>query len=222
MPAPSTHAQSDAQGCRPPSHPSPQQHSSTVTPTTAELLGSQAVCHGQMPTCRYLETPVPPSINSQAPHPPASSDALLSAPCPGPYPPEYLALAGSHQAVRFLLTSQPEEHHGVTVSSDRSPQHAPPEVSVRTLRGCKDYREAQKYMRALETRERLWMRTQQAEETICFQPQSCKSRRSLGCTFCSQGICQGMPHLGVIDIVLCSITRSIILLITCSARAIRR
>lgn len=137
----------------------PPQHSSTVTPTTAELLGSQAVCHGQMPTCRYLETPVPPSINSQAPHPPASSDALLSAPCPGPYPPEYLALAGSHQAVRFLLTSQPEEHHGVTVSSDRSPQHASPEVSVRTLRGCKDYREAQKYMRALETREGVWMRT---------------------------------------------------------------
>lgn len=38
--------------------------------------------------------------------------------------------------------SQSEEHHGATVSSDRSPQHAAPEVSVRTLRGWKNYREA--------------------------------------------------------------------------------
>ena len=66
------------------------------------------------------------------------------------------------------------------------------------------------------------MRTEQDEETICFQPQSCKSRRSLGCTSCSQEICRGMPHLGVTNICLCSITRSIILLITCSGGAIRR
>jgi len=91
-------------------------------------MGSQAVCHGKTPTRHYLETPVPLSASSLAPHPPASSDALWFAPCPGPYPPKYLALAGSHQAVLFLLTSQPEEHHGVTVSSDRSPQRAPPEV----------------------------------------------------------------------------------------------
>lgn len=110
--------------------PPPPGHSSTVTLATAELLGSQAVCHGQMATCRHLETPVPPSISSQAPHPPASSDALLFAPCPGPYPLEYLVLADSHQAGHFPLTPQPEEHHGVTVSSDRSPQHASPEVSL--------------------------------------------------------------------------------------------
>ena len=66
------------------------------------------------------------------------------------------------------------------------------------------------------------MSTQQAEETICFQSQSCKSRRSLGCTSRSWGICQGMPHVGAMDIGLCSITRSTILLITCSAGAIRR
>lgn len=158
-PAPSTRAQAHTEHFRPPRHPSPPQHSFTVTLATAELPGSQAVCRGQMPTCHHPETPVPPSISSQAPHPPASSGALLPAPCPGLYPLEYSALAGSHQAVHFLLTPQPEEHHGVTVSSDRSPQHAPPEVSVRTLRGCKDYREAPKYMRALETREGVWMRT---------------------------------------------------------------
>lgn len=134
-PAPSTCAQAYMHSCRPLCRPSPRQHSSTVTLATAELLGSQAVCHGQMPTCCYLETPVLPSISSQAPHSPASSDALLFAPRPGLYPPEYLALAGSHQAVHFLLTSQPEEHHGLTVSSARSPQHASPEVSVKTLRG---------------------------------------------------------------------------------------
>lgn len=77
---------------------------------------------------------------------------------------EYWALAGSHQSACFLLTSQPEEHHGATVSSDRSPQHTAPEVSVRTLRGWKNYREAQKHMRALEMREGVWMRTDRTLE----------------------------------------------------------
>lgn len=76
-PAPSTCAQVHMHSCWPLCRPSPPLHSSTVTLATAELLGSQAVCHGQMPTCCYLETPVLPSISSQAPHSPASSDALV-------------------------------------------------------------------------------------------------------------------------------------------------
>lgn len=135
---PSTHS------CWPLCRPSSPQHSSMVTLATAELPGSQAVCHGQMPTCCSLETPEPHSISSQAHHSPASSDALF-APSPGLYPLEHVALPGSHQAARFLLTSQPEEHHGVTVSSDGSPQHASPEALIRTLRRQKNYREAQKH-----------------------------------------------------------------------------
>lgn len=43
--------------------------SSTVTLATAELLGSQAVCPKQMPTCHYLQTPESLSISSQVPPP---------------------------------------------------------------------------------------------------------------------------------------------------------
>lgn len=43
--------------------------SSTVTLATAELLGSQAVCPRQMPTCHYLETPESLGISSQVPLP---------------------------------------------------------------------------------------------------------------------------------------------------------
>lgn len=37
-----------------------------------------------------------------------------------------------------------------------------------------------------------------------------------------QGTCQRMPHLGVMNTGFCSITRSVILLIPCSAEGIRR
>lgn len=163
--------------CTSPQHTSPSTHaqllatllsllptdSSTVTQATAELPGSQAVCPRQMPTCHYLETPESFSISSQVPPP---QQVLMHFCLFLVFNCSHGVLGSGWQPPGSVLSAHlsAQQHHGATVSSDRSPQHAAPELSVRTLRGWKNYREAQKHMRTLEMREGVWMRTDRAFE----------------------------------------------------------
>lgn len=95
-------------------------------------------------------------------------------------------------------------------------QPSAPEPSVRALRGWKNYREAQKHMRALETRG-IWMRT---DRTFEKRP-SAFNHRAASPEGALAALPGNMPHLGVMNTGFCSITKSVILLIPCSAEAMR-